>query len=410
MKKIGLREKIQKSDFIHRRGCRACNSTDLETYLDMGMMPLVNNYGNNNKYELKVNLCKDCYLSQLSIVVDPDILFSNYFYQSSVSNKMSKHFEDFSCRLKEKLNLSPSSLAVDVASNDGIMLRGWKKIGVPSLGVDPARNLAEMANKEGLTTIVEYWQNVELEKKADVITAANVFAHTDDIGGFIKSVSKNLKHDGTFVLEFPHGQEFILKREFDTIYHEHLSYILLNPLEKFLKIHDMYVFDVEKLDVHGGSLRVYSTRDQNRVKVSDSVKLLREEEQKHGLFDINTYHRFGQDVKDKKNNLYFIIKKLKRNSFIAGYAASAKGNVLINYCGFNNNDIKYVVDDNKDKQGNLIPGTNIPVVSSEMLKKYPPKYLIILSWNIKEDILSKTKDYRDSGGEYICPMPNIEVI
>lgn len=398
------------SDFYYKDFCRACGSKNLEPYLDLGELPLVNNYGNDKKYELKVNLCKDCYFSQLGIVVDPDILFSHYYFQSSVSKLMSKHFEDLAYKLKDRFDLDKSSFCVDVASNDGIMLRAWKKIGVMFLGVDPAKNLAERANREGLDTIAEYWQNVNLGKKADVITAANVFAHTDDVDGFLKSTSKNLKDDGVFVLEFPHGQEFILKREFDTIYHEHLSYILLNPLVRLLEKYNLQVIDVEKLDVHGGSLRVYVAKSNSKYEVTDWVKKILEEEKRNGLLDINNYYRFAQEVENKRKELIGTISKIKKEGLIVGYAASAKGNVLINYCGFSSKDIKYIIDDNEDKQGNLIPGTDIPVVARSLLDKDKPKYLFILSPNIKEDIINKTHDFKKSGGRYIWAMPDIETI
>lgn len=406
--------------------CRICKGSNLVPYLDIGNIPLVNRYINPSErhyeeslFPLQVKYCKDCSLSQLSIVVDPTLLFKNYFYRSSISQTFRNHCYEFAEHSVDNFDLKEGDLIVDIASNDGCTLQEFKKFGLSVLGVDPAENLAALANAQGIQTISEFWSENTAQKiiqehgKAKMIMALNVFAHVDNVDSFLSAINILLKDDGVFAVEVPYLVNFINKMEFDTIYHEHLSYFLVKPLLHLFKRHKLDVFDIKKFIMHGGSIRIYAKKESNHAIKGDkeSIKWLLELEKDLGLYDERTYFKFSHDIQQIKDGLIKTLYQLKwQGKTIAGYGASAKGTVLTNYCGIGKDILDYIVDDTPEKQKFLTPGTHISIVDASYLKKNKPDYLLLLAWNFAEELMQKTKDYKDSGGRYIIPIPSIKII
>ncbi|MAG50508.1 methyltransferase [archaeon] len=402
--------------------CRICGSKNLVSYLDLGDMPLVNRLiveeeiPKEEKFPLEVLFCKDCFLSQLSVVVNPSVLFRNYVYRSSISDSFKKHCKELAEELNENI-LKKGELVMDIASNDGCLLVPFKERMNKVLGIDPAINLAKIANESGIETIPEFWDE-SLAKKilekygpAKIITAFNVFAHVNDIHSFVKGVKILLSRDGYFIIEVPHLYNLIRKTEFDTVYHEHLSYILVKPIERLIHQHGMRIAKVKKFDIHGGSIRLY-IENKDKLDTSDgSTQEVIQEEEKSGLYDINTYMNLRKDVDILKKNLISKIQELKKQgNTIFAFGASAKGNILLNYCGIDKTSINYIFDDTPEKQGKLAPGIHIPIIPGKDLLKKKPDYLLLLCWNFAEEVMSKTKDYKEQGGKYILPVPNLKII
>jgi 2-polyprenyl-3-methyl-5-hydroxy-6-metoxy-1,4-benzoquinol methylase len=413
---------MEKKDYKKIEECRICKSPELVSYLNLGNMPLVNRVltteevSLEKKYPLDVLLCKDCNLSQLSVVVNPEVLFRNYVYRSSISDSFRNH-----CRtLAERLNtdvLGKGDLIVDIASNDGCLLRPFKEKGNRVLGIDPAINLAKLANDSGIETIPEFWDPSQAKKilkeygPAKVITACNVFAHVDDVHLFLKGIKTLLADDGYFIIEAPHLYNLVEKTEFDTVYHEHLSYLLVKPIERLTRQHDLRLARVEKLDIHGGSLRFYIEKRHKEDTFDGSVQRVMEEEENAGLHSIGAYIGLKRQVDGLKNNLATILGELKSlGKNISGFGASAKGNILLNYCGLNDKTIDYIFDDTPEKQGKLYPGVHIPIISRDTLLEKQPDYLMILSWNFADEMMRKTRDYKQRGGKYLIPVPHLKII
>jgi hypothetical protein len=400
--------------------CRVCNSGDLVPYLNLGQMPLVNSFITKNqipkeeKFPLEVLLCQNCYLSQLSIVIDPSVLFRDYVYQSSISRPFVDHCENFAAELNGSF-CEKNDLVLDIASNDGCLLRPFKAKGNRVLGVDPARNLAEIANESGIETIPEFW-DCNLASKilseygpAKIITAFNVFAHVADIHSFVCGVKTLLSNDGFFILESPHMHDLIGKNEFDTIYHEHLSYLLLGPLQNLMKQYKMKISRVEEQEIHGGSIRVY-VENECQDRSDGSFEKVFEIEKKAGLYEVSSYINFRNGVASVKNNLVSMLRDIKgRGKSIGAFGASAKGNILLNYCGVGD-QIDCIYDHTPEKQGKLTPGTHIPVKHPNSLLTGRQDYLLLTAWNFAQEIMRKTKAYKDRGGKYIVPIPQPRII
>jgi dTDP-4-dehydrorhamnose reductase len=425
-----VKESLKRSGFFDHykvlTECRICKGTNLVPYLDLGKIPLVNSYVRKEdvekadpRFPLQIMFCNNCALSQLSVVVDPKVMYTDYFYRSSISRTFREHCFELAKDSVNKHKFSKNDLIIDIASNDGCALKEFKKFDVRVLGVDPAKNLAEIAIKDGIPTIAEFW-NEETAKKileqygeASMITAMNVFAHVDNVDSFLNGVNILLKGSGIFMVEFPYLLNFVNKNEFDTSYHEHLSYFLVKPLIQLFKRHGMEIFDIKKFTIHGGSIRVFVKKETNQATKSDtdSIKWLLELEKDLGLYDIKTYLKFSNDVEKIKSDLVDLLKKLKaQGKTIAAYGASAKGNVLSNYCGVGADLISYVVDDTPEKQGHYTPGNHIPIVDSSHLKTEKPDYLLLFAWNFAEELMAKTKDYKNAGGRYIIPIPNVTIV
>jgi SAM-dependent methyltransferase len=389
-------------------------------------MPLANSYVSTvdaakecARYPLVINYCKNCSMSQLSLVVDPSIMFKKYFYRSSISRTFIKHCAELARESSQRFGFSAGDLVVDIASNDGACLREFKKTGTKVLGIDPAENLAKIAIESGVHTIARFW-NEETAKEARndhgsarMITAMNVFAHVDDLGSFLKGVNILLQDNGIFLIECPYMANFIKNTEFDTTYHEHLSYFPLKPIMVLMSKYELEVFDAKLLNIHGGTIRIYVQkrgRGSSRVR-HDVIESLLNVEKHMGLYDVNTYLKFSDKVRRIRTTLISTIQELKsKKKKIAAYGASAKGNILSNYCGFGKNDIEYIIDDTPEKQGLLAPGHHIPIVSARMLEEYPPDYLILLAWNFSKELMEKTAIFRSNGGKYIIPIPEVKII
>lgn len=381
------------------------------------MLPLSNNLAESSvdkihgeKYPLKVLLCKDCGLSQLSIVIPPEVMFSNYVYRSSISQGYIDHCREMAISLQRKYYLNKESLHIDIAGNDGALLQQFKEvIGCRVLNIDPAKNLTGICEAAGIPCLTMFWGleaarrliNSSGYGRADLITATNVFAHVDDVKEFIEAAKLVLSRCGILVLEFPYLIDFIENREFDTIYFEHLSYFSVYPITILCEKVGMNVINVEKKDIHGGSIRVTIGFGEQNETVTEFVKEEREYQ------SIERYYQFSEDVQGTINNFRNGLNSLEGK--ISAFAASAKGNTLLNCCGITVGSIKYIVDETPEKIGKYSPGTFIPIVSMIDFMRTPPDYLIILSWNFKEAIIEKC---RAAGyeGKFIIPIPEFQII
>lgn len=404
--------------------CRICKNKNLKKVIDLGTSPPANEFLKKsalNKEErffpLAVNFCSKCGLLQLTHVVSPKLLFGNYVYVSSTSPVFIKHFEDYASDVVKRLDLKKGELVVDLGSNDGILLKPFKKLGMKILGIDPAKAIAKKATKEGLETLLYFFdQNVakKILKKygeVSVMTANNVFAHINDIDEIIKGFKLMTHANGVFVMEAPYLIDFIQKNLFDLIYHEHLSYYSIRPLMEFFKRHNMQLFDVQYVPVHGGSIRIYAKKSQGKYKVAKIVNDLVKKELKLKLDKADTFIKFSDKIEANKQKLIKILKDLKtKNKKIVAYGAPAKGNTLLNYFKIGPKTLDFVVDDSSYKQGLYTPGTHLIVVSSSMLKENKPDYIFILAWNFAEPIMNKLSDFKKNGGHFIIPVPLPKII
>lgn len=399
--------------------CRVCDSEKLTAYLDLGMLPLSNNLAqssfdpiHNQRFPLKVLLCENCGLSQLSTVVDPNILFGQYVYRSSISQGYVDHCRKMAYDLKEKHNLTKDSYHIDIAGNDGALLQQFKEvIGHRVLNIDPAQNLTGISEASGIPCMTYFW-GMDIARRivngfgqADLITATNVFAHVDDVKEFIQAAKHVLKPGGVLILEFPYLIDFIENGEFDCIYFEHLSYFSIYPLTLLCKNEGLSVMNVEHHDIHGGSVRVTIGRGQEDDTIFNYVR-----NERVNYSGIERYKQFAEDVHLTINSFNSEINKLKvRGHKIAGFAASAKGNTLLNCSGVDIGMMRYIVDQTPEKIGKYSPGTFLPIVDMSMLTRNPPDYLVILSWNFASEIIEKTRK-AGYGGKYIIPIPSFLII
>ncbi len=401
--------------------CRSCDSAIIE-FFSLGQMPLVNSFLKKEKivaekkYDLSVGFCSECYLVQLINTVPPEELFRNYIYFSSTSKFFLEHCKKLAEELTKRLKLNKESLVLEIASNDGAQLQAFKDLGIKILGVDPAVNIAEVANKKGISTMAEFFnydfaQKLTREKgiQADLIFGANVLAHVPEIVDFVKGVKLALKATGTAVFEFPYLKG-LMEKKFDTIYHEHVFYYSLIALINLFKKADLEIYDVEMTPMQGGSLKIFISHPNN-FKISENIESLVSEELKSGFDKIETYRKINEQVKVLKNELIDLLKKIKaEGKTIAAYSAPAKGNILLNYFGVNNNYLDFIVDKSEAKQGLYTPGTHLLVYSPEKILKDKPDYLLILCWNIATEIVEQLKEYQETGGKFIVPIPEVKVI
>jgi len=403
--------------------CRICNSKNLSKYLDLGKLPLANSLIDPEKKEkehffpLEVLFCNDCCLSQLSIVVDPEIMFNNYVYRASVSKTFQNHCREMAKEIKKRFKTQKLSV-LDIASNDGCLLKEFKKENFEVIGVEPAANIAKIAEENKITTINSFWNKNAVKKvlnktgKVDVVTATNVLAHVHDISSFVSVIKEVLKENGLVVIEVPNAHNIIEKNQFDTIYHEHLSYFIFKPLIELFERNDFELVDVQKVNIHGGSLRIFAAKKNSSVKKNkEAVNELIQEEKSKGLYELKTYLQLAKNAERIKNDLILIMKEIKsKGKTIAAYGASAKGSTLLNYCGVGTNYIDFIVDDTPEKQNHLTPGNHIPIFSKSYLEENKTDYLLLLSWNFAKEFISKTPEHREKGGKYIIPIPEVKVI
>jgi SAM-dependent methyltransferase len=404
--------------------CRVCKGNDLEEFLSLGKTPLANSFLPKEKlgqkedfFPLAVCLCKNCRLVQLTYVVPAEIMFKNYVYVSSTSKTFKKHFAEMAEDISKEFSLDERSLAVDIGSNDGILLKGFRKFNVRTIGVEPAANVAKIAEENGIETINSFFNEdaakeiVSRKGHADVVTAANVFAHVNDIDGFAENVKFLLKKDGIFVIEVQYFIDTVQKMTFDNIYHEHLSYFTLTSLDYFFKRHGMEIFDARRVDSHGGSLRAFVRKNGVKYKANKNVGKILKHEKEIGVDNPELYMEFAGRVYRVREKLKSYIKDIKnRGMRIAGYGAPAKSTTLLNFCGIGGDFLDYIVDDSPLKIGLYTPGTHIPVVGPDFIGKKKPDYILILAWNFAEEILAKTKKYSSQGTKFIIPLPKPRIV
>lgn len=406
--------------------CRFCDSPLEHTFCDLGMSPVSNANLKEEMlrnmepfYPLHVQVCKKCYLVQLQEFEAPSQIFNDeYAYFSSYSDSWLKHAKVYTEKMIDRFHLARDSQVIEIASNDGYLLQYFNERNIPSLGVEPSGNCADVAQSKGIETWVRFFgvktaqEIAEKNLKADLLLGNNVLAHVPDINDFVAGLKLALKEDGVITMEFPHLVRLIENNQFDTIYHEHFSYLSLIAVVKIFSSHGMTIFDVEELNTHGGSLRIYAKHDSDTSKqVSDSVEKLLEREIAFGLNDVGTYMHFSTKVeKTKRQLLSFLIEAKNAGKKIAGYGAPAKGNTLLNYCGVRTDFIDFTVDRSPHKQGKYLPGSHIPVYQPEKILLEKPDYLLVLPWNLKDEIIGQMQIIKDWGGKFVIPIPEVVIL
>ena len=406
--------------------CRFCGSPLTHTFADLGMSPISNAFLRREQLNLKESfyplhayVCEGCLLVQLEQFESPSAIFNNdYAYFSSFSDSWLKHAKDYTDAMIRRFRFDRSSFVVELASNDGYLLQYFVERAIPVLGVEPSANVAEAARKKGIDTLVEFFgvsaakELVAKGRRADLLLGNNVLAHVPDLNDFVAGMKLLLKQGGIITMEFPHLLRLMQDNQFDTIYHEHYSYFSFLTVEKIFARHGLTLFDVEGLPTHGGSLRIYGKHSEDdRKLVTGAVKDLISEERRFGLEKLTTYDEFADRIrKTKRKFLQFLIKAKENGKSLAAYGAPAKGNTLLNYCGVRTDFIDYTVDRSPHKQGLFLPGTHIPIYAPCQIFKTKPDYLIVLPWNIKDEIVEQMKGIRQWGGKFVVPIPIAEVI
>mgnify|MGYP005841271139 CR=1 FL=1 len=404
--------------------CRFCQSPLTTTFVDLGMSPLSNAYiaegelrSGETFYPLHTFVCAHCFLVQLEEFETPDKIFSEYAYFSSYSETWLNHAKRYVDSMVTRFGLSCQHQVVEVASNDGYLLQYFHEKGVPVLGVEPAVNVAKVAQDKGIASVVRFFNEETARelagqgKQADLLLGNNVLAHVPDINDFVRGMALLLKANGVITMEFPHLLQLIEHNQFDTIYHEHFSYLSLLTVQQIFAEHGLRIFDVEQLPTHGGSLRIYACHVYNDdYPQSHRVADLQNAEVGGGLDRLETYQVFSQRVyRAKRELLKFFIAAQEAGKSVVGYGAAAKGNTLLNYCGIKADFMEYVVDRSPHKQGRYLPGTHIPIYEPEQVAKTKPDYLVVLPWNIKEEVVEQMTHIREWGGRFVVPIPTVEV-
>lgn len=350
-------------------------------------------------------------------LVDRNMLFKKYAYFSSTSPQLETHFSQYATEVVAQFPDQAKKLTVEIASNDGILLKYFKSLGSRILGIDPARNIARLANQQGIETLAIFFDEkiaLRIAKKygkAGVITANNVLAHTDNLHNIIEGVKNLLDTDGIFVFEAQYFGDLLAKNEFDNTYHEHVCYFSLAPLITLLSMHDLKICDVKHVDTQGGSLRVYASHNASKFSINPSIKKLLQKEKRQGLYSAKTYQKFSSTPITTKKNLVTLLKRLKKEGkTIAGYGAPAKGNTLLQYCAIGPNIIDYIVDNAPSKQQTHAPGSRIPIFAPSHLKNNTPDYVLLLAWNYADSILQREKWLKEKGVKFIKPIPDVKII
>lgn len=406
------------------KACRACGGRLDTVLVDLGAQPPSNSYlaslndtPNERRYPLCARVCASCKLVQLDHDVAPEELFANYAYFSSYSDDWLAHAQAYCDMAVARFGLGESSLAVELASNDGYLLKNFLARRIPVLGVDPSRTVAEAAEKLGVPTIVDFFgvplarRLVAEGRSADLIIGNNVLAHVPDLHDFVEGIALLLKPNGTVTIEFPHLLKLIERTEFDTIYHEHFSYISLLAVEHVFRRHGLRIYDVEELPTHGGSLRVFAAHAAaSKAGHSAGLERVRTDEAAAGLADLATYRGFASRVERCREDFRaFLLDAKSRGRRVVGYGAAAKGNTFLNYCGITAGDVPFVADRSPHKQGKLLPGSHIPIVTPQQLIDAKPSFVLILPWNFKEEIMTQLAPVRSWGGQFVTAIPSIEI-
>jgi SAM-dependent methyltransferase len=403
--------------------CRFCAAPLRHTFVDLGTSPLANSFLTEEQlhqgelyYPLHAYVCERCLLVQLEEFESPAGIFSDYVYFSSVSTSWVEHARRYAEAAIQRFGLGPDSSVVEIASNDGYLLQWFAQAGVPVLGVEPARNIAKVAEERGIPSLVEFFGTEVATRLAaersrpDLVIGNNVLAHVPNINDFVEGLGILLAPGGTITMEFPHLQRLIAETQFDTIYHEHFSYLSLVAVDQVFAAHGLRLYDVEELRSHGGSLRIYACHDDAPHETSARLTELREREEASGLRELATYTSFGERVRALKLELLeFLLRARAEGKRVAGYGAAAKGVTMVNYCGVRSDLLEYVADRSEHKQGLFMPGSRIPVVAPEHVDETPPDYLLILAWNLKDEIIQQMAHLRDRGTRFVTPVPHVEV-
>ena len=401
--------------------CRFCNAK-LISFCDLGQSPLSNSFLKESQlqtketfYPLHAYVCEVCQLVQLDEFESPKNIFTNYAYFSSYSETWLRHCEEYKNQVISRFKIDHHKKVIEIASNDGYLLKYFKEENIPVLGIEPAENVAQVAESSGIPTVKSFF-NSELAKKlkannkqADLLICNNVLAHVPNLNDFIAGLKILLKPEGVITLEFPSLSNLIEQNQFDTIYHEHFSYFSLLTVERIFFHHGLTLFDVDELSTHGGSLRIYVQHKENTENfISENVSRIKQMEYNSGLDKISSYLSFTKQVEETRRKLYsFLAEKKQLGKSIAAYGAPAKGNTLLNYCNIGTDLIDYTVDLNPGKQGCYLPGTHIPIFHPDKIKDTKPDYLLILPWNIKNEIIEQMEHINQWGGEFIIPIPNV---
>jgi len=404
--------------------CRFCGANLEQTFVDLGMSPLCETYPSAAQlnrgevyYPLHVYVCSQCFLVQLEEYETYENIFSDYPYFSSYSDSWLKHCENYCIKMISRFGLNERSFVVEVASNDGYLLQYFVRGRVPVLGIEPAANVAKVAVEKGIPTLVRFF-GVEVAKElaaegrcADLIVGNNVLAQVPNLNDFVEGLKILLKPEGVLTLEFPHLQRLIERNEFDTIYHEHFSYFSLLTTVRIMDAHGLKVFDVEELPTHGGSLRVYACRAESRTRFTEpSVAKLINQELDAGLASAEGYARFKEQVKRTKWGLVsFLVEAARQGKSVAGYGAPGKSATLLHYCGIGKDLIEYTVDRSPHKQGRFLPGTHIPIFHPDRIAETKPDYVVILPWNLKDEIMAQLHFIREWGGRFVVPIPEVAI-
>ena len=404
--------------------CLFCREPLRQTLVDLGMSPLCESYLSREQlnqmeafYPLHVRVCGKCFLAQVEEYVSAENIFSDYAYFSSYSDSWVAHAKRYCEQMITRFGLNERSLAVEVASNDGYLLQHFVAAKIPVLGIEPAANVAAVAVDKAIPTLVKFFgvntarELVAEGKHADLLLGNNVLAQVPDINDFVAGLKILLAPAGVITIEFPHLMRLMQENQFDTIYHEHFSYFSFITAEKIFAAHGLTLFDVEELKSHGGSLRICGRHAEDTTKpVTARVEELRAREEGAGYKRLETYESFAEQVKETKRALLdFLIKAKRAGKQIAGYGAPGKGNTLLNYCGIRTDFLDYTVDRSPHKQGKFLPGTHIPIYSPERIRETRPDYLLILPWNLKDEIMKQNEYIREWGGQFVVPIPTVTV-
>ncbi len=418
------RERTREPPAAHRGCCRHCGAPLTRTFVDLGMSPLCESYLDADQldemepfYPLRVYVCDQCLLVQLQEYVSPETIFREYAYFSSYSDSWVDHARVYTDRIIERLQLNRDSCVVEVASNDGYLLQWFVARDIPVLGIEPAANVAQVAIRKGVPTLVKFFGRATARdlaaagRHADLLIGNNVLAQVPDLNDFVAGLQVLLAPRGVVTVEFPHLMRLVAGNQFDTIYHEHFSYFSFLAAERVFAAHRLVVFDVEELETHGGSLRLYARHVEDSSKpVAPRVRELAAAEEAAGLRRPDYYAAFEERVKDTKRRLLeFLIQARRQGRTIVGYGAPGKGNTLLNYCGIRTDFLPYTVDKSPYKQGKFLPGTHIPVHAPEKIRETRPDYVLILPWNLKDEIIRQLACIREWGGQFVVPIPEPRV-
>jgi SAM-dependent methyltransferase len=403
--------------------CRFCGAPLEHVFADLGMSPLANSYVTPERanamepfFPLRALVCGSCFLVQLEEFETPEAIFSDYAYFSSYSTSWLEHARRYTEAMIERFGLGGSSHVVELASNDGYLLQYFVQRGVPVLGVEPAANVAEAAVAKGVPTEVAFFgvqtaERLAATRRADLIAANNVLAHVPDLNDFVAGMKALLAPGGTITVEFPHLMRLIDANQWDTIYHEHFSYFSFLTVSRVFAAHGLRLFDVEELPTHGGSLRIFGCHADDPRPEEERARALAGRERAAGYETLETYTSFGERVvRDKREILRVLLELKASGARIAGYGAPAKGNTLLNYCGIRRDFLDYTVDRNPHKQGHLLPGTHIPIRSPEALREDRPDIVLILPWNLREEIMEQLAEIREWGGRFAVRAPDLQVL